>query len=157
MTETITHGKLVSIQFIMYSMDGDILGNTEDVPFKFLHGITPFDPPGLSDFLDGKEIGFSGEVILPPEKAYGEKMLSEQESVAVLPLESFPEDTVPGMMLMAQIGDQGELPITIMDIQGDDVMVYYGHPLAGQTLRFEVKVIDITDPTEEDMAAFQQS
>ena len=73
----------------------------------------------------------------------------------MLPLEAFPQEIVPGMTLMAQIGDQGELPITIMDIRDDQVMVHYGHPLAGHSLRFEVTIIEVREPTEDDIAFFQ--
>ena len=155
MSDTVENGKLVSFHFTMYSMDGDILGNTDDNPMRYIHGVTPFEPIGLAEFLEGKTNGFFGEVTLPPEKAYGEALASKEDSIAVLPLEAFPQEVVPGMTLMAQIGDQGELPITIMDIRDDQVMVHYGHPLAGHSLRFEVTIIEVRDPTEEDLAFFQ--
>ena len=157
MSDIIENGKFVSFHFTMYSMDGDVLGNTDDQPMRYIHGVTPFEPIGLAEFLDGKINGFFGEVVLPPEKAYGEALASKEDSIAVLPLDAFPEDIVPGMTLMAQIGDKGELPITIMDIRDSQVMVHYGHPLAGHSLRFEVTIIDVRDPTPEDMAFFQQA
>ena len=157
MSDAVENGKLVSFHFTMFSMDGDVLGNTDDTPMRYIHGVTPFEPIGLAEFLEGKVNGFFGEVVLPPEKAYGEALASKEDSIAVLPLEAFPQEVVPGMTLMAQIGDQGELPITIMDIRDDQVMVHYGHPLAGHSLRFEVTIIEVRDPTDEDLAFFQQS
>ena len=123
MNNIVQNGKLVSFHFTMYSMDGDELGNTADEPMTYIHGKTPFDPIGLAEFLEGKENGFHGEVVLPPEKAYGEALASEEDSIAVLPLSAFPDEVVPGMMMMAQVGDKGELPITIMDIRNDEVMI----------------------------------
>jgi FKBP-type peptidyl-prolyl cis-trans isomerase SlyD len=157
MSETVEHGKFVSFHFTMYAMDGDILGSTEDAPMSYIHGVTPFEPIGLAEFLEGKIDGFFGEVVLPPEKAYGEALASKEDSIAVLPLDAFPYEIVPGMTLMAQIGDQGELPLTIMDIRDDQVMVHYGHPLAGHSLRFEVTIVEVRDPTPEDIDRFQNT
>ena len=34
----------------MFSMDGDVLGNTDDQPMRYIHGVTPFEPIGLAEF-----------------------------------------------------------------------------------------------------------
>ena len=68
----------VFLSTTMYSMDGDILGNTDDNPMRYIHGITPFEPIGLAEFLEGKTNGFFGEVVLPPEKAYGQALLQKK-------------------------------------------------------------------------------
>ena len=145
MSEIITTGKRVSFHFKMFSMQGDCLGSSDgQAPLSYVHGVEPIEPPGLAEHLEGKADGYKGEVILPPEKAYGQNLLSPEESMAMIPKDNFGDiDIVPGMMLMANIGEQGDLPITIMEIQGDNVIVYYGHPLAGQHLRFELEVISV--------------
>ncbi len=145
MSEIIATGKRVTFHFKMFSMQGDCLGSSEgQQPLAYTHGVDPIDPPGLAEHLEGKPDGYEGEVVLPPEKAYGENLLPPEESVAFIPKESFEGiDLAPGMMLMANIGDKGDLPITVMEVRANDVVVYYGHPLAGQHLRFELKVISV--------------
>ena len=146
MSETITNGKRVTFHFTMFSMQGDVLGSSQgQEPLSYIHGVDPIEPPGLAEHLEGKPYDYKGEVVLPPEKAYGEAMLSPQESMAMIPKDNFGDiDLVPGMMLMPNIGEQGDLPITIMEIQGSNVVVYYGHPLAGQHLRFEIEVVSVS-------------
>ena len=156
MSDTIEKGTLVSFYFSMFTMEGDCLGGTENQePLQYIHGETPIDPPGLEEYLDGKTAGHSGSVTLPPEKAYGQRLLPPEESIDQIPLEQFPMDEiVPGMMFVANIEGKGDLPITIMDIQGDVAMVHYGHPLAGQTLRFEVEIQTISKATDDERRLF---
>ena len=156
MTDTIQNGKLIRFHFSMYTMSGECLGGTEgQPPMEYIHGETPIEPPGLENYLSGKERGHKGEVTLAPKDAYGERLLPAEESIDRIPLEQFPiDDIVPGMMFVANIDGKGDLPITIMDIQEDTAMVHYGHPLAGQSLRFEIEVLDITTASADDRIRF---
>ena len=43
-----------------------------------------------------------------------------------------------------------EIPMTIMDIREDHALVFYGHPLAGQKLRFEIEIEDVRLATDMD-------
>ena len=156
MSNTIQDGKLIRFHFNMFAMTGECLGGTDgQPPLEYIHGETPIDPPGLEKYLLGKEAGHKGEVTLEPKEAYGERLLPAEESIDKIPLEQFPlDDIVPGMMFVANVGSNGDLPITIMDIQGDLAVVHYGHPLAGQKLRFEIEVLDINSATTEDRQRF---
>ena len=156
MPETIQKGKLIRFHFSMYTMTGECLGGTGgQPPMEYIHGETPIEPPGLENYLSGKEMGHKGEVTLAPKDAYGERLLPAEESLDRIPLNQFPlDDIVPGMMFVANIGNKGDLPITIMDIQGDSAVVHYGHPLAGQSLRFEVEVLDIETASIDDRNRF---
>ena len=150
---SITQGSFVAIQFKMFSMEGDLLASTEGQgPLRYIHGEMAIEPPGLMEYLEGKERGHVGDFVLPPEKAYGEAMLSPEESIDVLPLTSFPVgmEIAPGMMFMAEVKGKGELPITVMDMRDGQVQVYYGHPLAGQSLRFEVEIEEVRRATQLD-------
>ena len=156
MSNTVKNGKLIRFHFNMFAETGECLGGTEgQPPLEYIHGETPIDPPGLETYLLGKESGHKGEVTLGPTEAYGERLLPAEESIDKIPLEQFPlDDVVPGMMFVANIGNKGDLPITIMDIQGDAAIVHYGHPLAGQTLRFEIEVLDVNIATAADRQRF---
>ena len=152
MANTVSEGKLVSFHFTMYSMQGDVLGGSEgQPPLTYIHGHTPIEPLGLAKYLAGQEEGHDGEVVLAPEDAYGERLLPPEESVDSIPKAHFGDNEVfPGMMFMAEIGGKGELPITVMDIKEDQVIVHYGHPLAGQSLRFHIQVVEVREPTDQE-------
>ena len=155
----ITNGSFVSLHFKMRSLEGDLLASTEgQAPLRYIHGEMEIDPPGLMEYLEGKSRGHVGTFMLPPEKAYGEALLSAEESVDALPLTSFPVgmDLAPGMMFMANIEGKGELPITIMDVSDGMARVFYGHPLAGKSLEFEVEIEEVRQATQVDRSILQQ-
>ena len=60
-------------------------------------------------------------------------------------------------MFMANIGEQGEIPMTIMDVQENVAIVLLGHPLAGHSIRFEVEIVTVRDATKEDYDFFQNA
>ncbi|CAG0911664.1 unnamed protein product, partial [Cyprideis torosa] len=61
------------------------------------------------------------------------------------------ENLVAGAQFHAQTA-QGTQIITIADVEGDMVKIDANHPLAGETLHFEVEVLDVRDATEEEIA-----
>jgi FKBP-type peptidyl-prolyl cis-trans isomerase SlpA len=48
-----------------------------------------------------------------------------------------------GTMFSFQNGD-GELPGVVIEVQDNEVMVDFNHPLAGQIILFTVKIISVT-------------
>ena len=90
MSDTVENGKLVSfLHHVLYGWRHP--RNTDDNPIRYIHGVTPFEPIGLAEFLEAKQI-FFGEVVLPQ---YGQALASKENSIAVLPLEAFPQEIVP--------------------------------------------------------------
>lgn len=157
-------GCLVSVRFTMFSMDGDVLGTTEgQPPLRYIHGEMDIEPPGLVNYLSGKERGHKGEVTLEPEEAYGPSILSPEKSMDTISLDDFPPDypLEVGAMFMASVNKTDsdellEIPMTIMDIREDHALVFYGHPLAGQKLRFEVEIEDVRLATDVDRKILQE-
>jgi len=150
----ISKGKLVRFHFDMLTEDGSIVASTrEGEPLAYVHGVMHTDPPALGEKLEGRTSDFSGDIILEPEDAYGEQLLSPEESMDSIPLDSFPEgmEVAKGVMFEAEIAKQGRIWCTIMDIQEDNAIIYYGHPLAGQTILYRVDIVEVRNATEEDV------
>ena len=153
---TVSNGQYVSFHFKMFSMQGDLLGSSEGAePMSYIHGMMQTEPIGLGEFLDGKEAGFTGSSVLPPDKAFGEQLLKPEESLTQIPLSDLGDNVQKGMMFMANVGAKGELPMTIMDIQGENAIVLLGHPLAGHSIRFDVEVVTVRDATDADIQFFK--
>jgi FKBP-type peptidyl-prolyl cis-trans isomerase SlyD len=49
-------------------------------------------------------------------------------------------------------GDDGEVIVTVTEVTDEEVTVDANHPLAGQTLHFEVEVVSVRPCTEEELA-----
>ncbi|MFB6194801.1 MAG: peptidylprolyl isomerase [Haloplanus sp.] len=95
---------------------------------------------GLEEELIGLEVGDSETITVPPEKAYGE---ATGERVREFDPQEFAnmvgQDPAEGMEVRAQGGAVG----TVVDVGEDAVRVDFEHPLAGETLTFDVEILDV--------------
>ena len=141
--------KVVSIHYTLKNSDGDILDESaEDSPLSYIHG-TGSIIPGLEKELTGKTAGDKLSVSVAPAEAYGER---SEKLVQELPRSAFQgvDDIQAGMQFQAQ-SPQGETLITVTKVEGDQVTVDGNHPLAGETLNFDVKVDGVRDATSEEL------
>ena len=96
---------------------------------------------GLEEALVGMEAGDERTVTLPPEKAYGEptdERVLEYETANFREMLGGEEPT-EGMNVRGQRGEIGE----VVDVDEETVRVDFNHELAGETLEFEVEVVEV--------------
>lgn len=99
---------------------------------------------GLEEGLLGLEEGEETTITVPPAKGYGER---QEERIATIEREEFDallEDREPaeGLHVRTQGGETG----VVIGLDADEVRVDFNHPLAGETLEFEVEILDVTEP-----------
>jgi len=149
MTNKITANKVVALSYILRGDDGELIDQSEDgSPLLYLHGASNI-VPGLEEQLEGVAEGESIKATVPPEKGYGPRIGDSHE----VPRHLFPADAelVAGMQVVAH-DDQGrQIPFFITGIAEDTITVDPNHPLAGETLHFEVTVESLRDATEEEI------
>ena len=106
--------------------------------------------PGLEKALMGRAAGDSAKLIVEPEDAYGPV---KDELFQEIPQSQFPSDVEvkPGMAFEAQ-GPNGPFMITVSKINDDTVTVDLNHPMAGKQLHFDVNVIEVREPSAEELA-----
>lgn len=121
----------------------------EDRPWVYLHGYGEL-MPALEKELVGKGIGQKLKMQLQPEEAYGDY---EDELCTQVPLAAFAEvqNLEEGMRLAAE-GQDGIHAVTVKSITEDTVTIDANHPLAGQAVRVEVKVLSIREASEEEIS-----
>ncbi|MGF3554769.1 MAG: FKBP-type peptidyl-prolyl cis-trans isomerase [Thermoplasmatota archaeon] len=92
----------------------------------------------------GMNIGEEKEITLSPKEAYGEH---KPEFLKEISKKYFPEDQEiqPGMFFMMVMQNGRKMPVKISSISDDSVVVDLNHPLAGKTLIFKIKVVEIID------------
>lgn len=117
-------------------------------PLAYLHGAGNIIP-GLEDALEGKKVGDSFKVSIAPVDGYGEK---NEGLMQVVPKEMFQGvDTIEvGMQFHAQT-DHGMQVITVAAVDGSNITVDGNHPLAGQNLNFDVKVVEVRAASAEEL------
>ncbi len=98
----------------------------------------------------GKAVGDSLKVSIEPAEGYGE---FNPELMEVVPRHLFAgvDDIQAGMQFQAQTA-QGMQVITVAAVEGDNITVNGNHPLAGQTLHFDVTVKEVRAASEEELA-----
>ncbi len=143
--------KVVSIDYTLKDDEGNLLDSSEgNAPLAYLHGKGNIIP-GLENELEGKQTGDSLSVRVEPKEGYGER---NDALTQVVPRQMFQgTDTIEVGMQFHAADEQGNTQvITVTAVDGDDITVDGNHPLAGVALNFDVKVVDVRDATEEEMA-----
>jgi len=110
---------------------------------------------GCGQIIDGLEepllqmaAGERRTVVVPPERAYG---LREAELVQKVPKANLPVDDVK-VGDQFQTGPDRQAPVvTVVAIEGDEVMLDANHPLAGQELHFEVELVAMRAATPAEL------
>lgn len=140
---------VVSIHYTLTNSTGETLDSSigQD-PLVYLHGAQNIIV-GLEDALKGKTVGDALQVTVEPEQGYGE---IREELIQEVDRSAFEgvEDIDVGMQFMAQT-PWGEQPVTVVKVEGEQITLDGNHPLAGETLNFDVEVVDIREASDEEM------
>jgi FKBP-type peptidyl-prolyl cis-trans isomerase SlyD len=140
---------VASIEYTLTDDAGNVIDSSVGgEPLAYLHGAGNIIP-GLENALEGKTVGDSLKVTIAPQDGYGEK---NEGMVQVVPKDMFQGvDTIEvGMQFHAQT-EHGMQVITVTAVDGNNITVDGNHPLAGQTLNFDVKVIEVRAASPEEL------
>ena len=139
--QTVTEGKNVSLEYTLTLDDKSVIeSNVGKQPLIYTHG-TQQIVPGLEKALEGLAVGDTKEVTVAPAEGYGEEDPNARQEVqkTLLP----PDALVVGTRLQGQTPDGHIVYPRVAEIKDDTVVLDFNHPLAGKTLHFAVKVVDI--------------
>ena len=146
----ISKGKVVSIHYALNDTAGEVLESSKgQAPLEYLHGYGNIIA-GLEKALEGKASGEKLEAVIPPEDGYG---IRDEALVKTLPLSSFQnqDEVAVGAQFQAETSEGPRLA-TVTKMDDKNATVDLNHPLADQTLSFDIEVIDIRDATEEELS-----
>ena len=147
----VSKDRVVTFDYTLRGDDGAVLDTTEgDEPMEYIHGRQEIIA-GLERALEGAEPGAVLEgIVVEPAEGYGDYY---PQLVAEVERDSFPEGAeIEVDMQFEAEGPDGLQIVTVTKVEGDTITVDGNHPLAGKTLRFDVKVIDVREATEEEKA-----
>ena len=142
-------GTVAALSYNLYDEAGELIESTrEGEPFIFAYGQEQIIP-GLEKGLAGLEAGATADVVVAPEEGYGprEPELVQQVCRAHLPQEV---ELEVGNSYRAVTEGGSLVSFVILGYDDENVEIDLNHPLAGETLRFEVEVLEVRSDTEPD-------
>lgn len=147
----VTDGMVVSLDYTLRLQDGQIVDSSSGKePLEYLHG-TGQIIPGLEDGLDGMVIGEERQLTVAPADGYGER---DPDSLQTVPSDFFPGDieVVPGMAIQVRDENDQVFPVYVAEVRTQGVVLDFNHPLAGETLYFDTRVVGVRPATTEELS-----
>jgi len=146
---TIAQNKVVFVTYSLFDEQGQLFEKS-DIPVGYIQGSEKGLFFKLEEALHGKSEGEQISVTLSPDDAFGHHR----------PDLTFTDDlkNVPSQFhyVGAQIdfqNDQGDIKTFVVSkIENGGLTVDGNHPLAGQTVQFDLIVVEVRNPTPEEMA-----
>ncbi|MDR9467781.1 peptidylprolyl isomerase [Marinospirillum sp.] len=141
--------KVIAIHYTLTNGDGQVLDSSQGGnPLSYLHGHSNIIP-GLEAQLEGKAAGEEFEVTVEPADGYGER---DDNLVQQVQREAFQgvEKVEPGMQFQTQ-GPGGEMVVTVIEANDENVTIDANHPLAGVSLNFKGSIESVRDASEEEV------
>ena len=151
--KTIQSNARVVLEYTLKDEKGEVLDSSDaedGEPITYVHGYGML-VPGLEAALDGLEVGASKDVTVSPEEGFGER---DDELVLEIDRGDFPEpkNVKVGDEVVAESPDGEEVPMRVVEVKDETVVVDANHPLAGVTLRYAVKVKEVAQASDEEIA-----
>lgn len=146
----ITHQSVVSMDYTLKNKDGAVIDTSEGkTPLVFMYGSNQIIS-GLERELESLQSGDSKDVVVDPADAYGVRRDDLLDKVSITQFPD-PEQVKVGAQFNAGTS-QGERVCTVIDVAAEDVTLDFNHPLAGETLYFQVKIVDVREATADELA-----
>jgi FKBP-type peptidyl-prolyl cis-trans isomerase SlyD len=144
----IANQAVVTIDYTLTDDQGAVLDSSNgEEPLTYIHGSGSIIP-GLENALAGRAAGDALKVTVAPVDGYGER---DEELVQAVPRNRFPAASIEvGMRFHAQ-GSDGSRVVTVVAVDDANVTVDANHPLAGMTLAFDVKVLEVRTATADEL------
>lgn len=143
---------VVTLAYTLFGEDGEVIEKTgEGEPgLEYVHGYGQI-VPGLERAVEGMSVGQERSVVVPPEEGYGDY---DDEGVFEVAREDFPnpERVEVDDEFVAEGPDGDSLALRVVEIRPEGFLVDANHPLAGETLRFQVRVLSVRPATDDEIA-----
>lgn len=151
-TNPVGDDKVVSLDYTLRLEDGEVVDSSSGrEPLEFIQGQGQIIP-GLEKELYGMEEGDEKAVTVTPEEGYGER---QADRVQTIPRNAFPDDMEleAGMQVRLQDSNSGQVyEAFVEEIHPENVILDFNHPLAGETLHFDVKIAGVREATDEELS-----
>lgn len=135
-------GDLVSVHYTGRLGDGTVFDSSrEGEPLEFKLGSGAVIE-GFDQAVTGMEVGASREIRIAPEDAYGPR---REEMHVEVPRAEFPEglEANEGDMIGVEVAPGQQALARIASVNDEAITLDLNHPLAGETLVFDIELVGI--------------
>jgi len=146
--QTVSRDKVITMQYSLTNSEGVVVREAGDSPVTYLHGTDALFEK-LERKLENHRVGDIVTVRLLPEDAFGKRNI---DLVCKVPLSEFPAGEnieVGGLVVGTDEGGE-EITFAVTELRNGTVCLDGNHPLAGQTLVFEVEIQAIRNASNEE-------
>jgi FKBP-type peptidyl-prolyl cis-trans isomerase SlyD len=145
----ISADKVVTIHYTLKNDGGAVLDSSAGgEPLAYIQGHGNL-VVGLERALEGRQDGEKLQVVIDPADGYGRRDDALIKRVPKRALQGS-GDVKKGMQFQAQT-EEGMRLFTVTAVMGDMVTLDGNHPLADQTLHFDVEVVGVREATSEEL------
>lgn len=146
---TIGKDTVVMMKYTLTNDKGEVLDESGDEPFPYLHGHENI-VPGLEKALEGLKVGDSKSVSVSPAEGYGEV---DPELRFQVPADKMGPEAPP-LDAMVQLRDPSghRMLARVVAVDAENVTLDANHPLAGETLNFQVTIADVRAALPDEIA-----
>ena len=149
--EIIAANKVITMQYLLTNTNGVVVREARGKPVTYLHGAGVLFPK-LERELESHTIGDIVTARLLPEDAFGKRDIDLLHEVPLCDLP--PEDTIEvGSTITGTDEDGNEIIFSVTAIEDGIASLDGNHPLAGQSLIFEIEIQAIREATAEEIRA----
>ena len=140
----VKEGDKIKVEYTGTFEDGTVFDSSENYgkPLEFEIG-KGMVVPGFEKAVIGMEKDEEKEITITPEDGYGQP---NPQLVQKVPKEKLPKEQEPkeGMFLAINTPDGQKIPAQIKAVDDKEVTIDLNHPLAGKTLNFKIKIVEIS-------------
>ena len=149
--QRIAFNTVITMQYSLENDQGIVFREGTSVPVKYLHGSGTLFPK-LEQALDNHRVGDILTVRLLPDDAFGKRRV---DLLCQVPSQEFPrgEDIIVGGSVIGKDENGNDVRFTVTDIRDSVAHLDGNHPLAGQTLIFEIEVQAIRTATDAEISS----
>ncbi len=150
MPDIIAKDVVVIYNYTLKTDSEEIVGKEEGLQTPYLHGFDNIFPK-VEEEMEGKKVGDRLSITLAPKDGFGEKNPTTPQEV---PRDAFPEDAdmEEGAMFHLETPDGEVLPFWLAKVEKNSVFLDSNHPLAGQTIHFEIEITGLRDAKPDELA-----
>ena len=148
---TVKKDAVVEMHYTLKNDAGEVLDSSVGKdPMPFIHGRGHIIA-GLEKAVEGMKVGESCDVSLAPEDAYGPYY---DEAIQEIPMEDLKgiDKLEVGMELQSQDEQGNPVVVHVEKINKDSITINANHPLAGETLHFNISIESVREATVQELS-----